>query len=171
MNILAIIADIAVIITPIVVGAGFYFAYRHWKADERQSEVLSNARMSQIILQLTERWESPEIRKSRQKVNENAKRLKQEIEEADANDREDLYDLVAVGNYFDSVGVLVMEGCLSCTIAYDLFSESVQHYHNVYKPLLQDAEHAGKFRYFIQLQEAFIKEEARRSEITPRHVV
>ena len=166
-----IAVNIAVIITPIVIGVGFIFAYKHWKADERQSQAISNARLTQIVLQLAERWESKEIRKSRQKVNENAKELKQAIEQADASDSEDLYDLVAVGNYFDALGVLVMEGCLSCSIAYNLFSESVQHYYGVYKPLLEDAKHAKKFRYFIQLRDAFRNEETRRSTVAPRPVV
>ncbi len=166
-----IVVNIAAIITPIVIGGGFIFAYKHWKADERQGEAISNARMTQIVLQLTEQWESEALKKSRQKVNENARQLKQAIEQADADDNEVLYDLVAVGNYFDALGVLVMEGCLSCAIAHNLFSESVGHYYNVYRPLLEDTRQARKFRYFIQLHESFANEEARRSNVAPHPVV
>ncbi len=123
-----VIFDLAELVTSGIIVGGFYFAYKHWKADERQSQALSNERMTQIVLQLAERWESEGMRKSRQKVNENVGTLKQVIEQADKDNNGDLYDLVAIGNYFDLVGMLVMEGCLSITVAYNLFNEQLKYY-------------------------------------------
>lgn len=48
-----IAVNIAVILTPIVIAVGFWFAYKHWRATERQGESARNARMAQIVLSIT----------------------------------------------------------------------------------------------------------------------
>lgn len=91
---MSLVVNIAVIITPILIGAGFFLAYRQWEA-------MRATRMAQLILELAAKWDSRELKESRQKVKKNAERLKQAIEEAHANNSEDLFDLVEVGNFFD----------------------------------------------------------------------
>lgn len=175
---MSVAVNIAMIITPILIGGGFYFAYRQWKVAQRQGqaslsqlEATRGARIAQVILELAARWDSKELKESRLKVNENAERLKESIEQADANNSKELFDLVAVGNFFDTVGVLVMEGFLSCGIAYDLLGGPEEYYYNVYKSILEDTKGKKHYKYFIQLHEAFRKEEAGRSKVTPRHPV
>ena len=157
---MSVAVNIAIIITPILIGIGFAFAYKQWEATRA-------ARMAQLILEIAARWDSKELKESRQKVSENAERLKQAIEEANANNSEDLYDLVEVGNFFDTVGVLIMEGFLSCRIAYDLLGEPEGNYYKVYKPILEDPKYKNNYKYFVQLHEAFRNEEAGRSKVPP----
>jgi len=159
-------ANIAMIITPILIGGGFYFAYREWQA-------MRATRMAQVILNLSSQWDGEELKESRQKVKRNANRLKQAIEEAQKNNSEDMFDLVQVGNFFDTLGVLVTEGFLTCRIAYDLFGAPEASYYNMYKPILDDPKYKDNYKYFIQLDEAFKNEEAERSKIprTPRRAI
>ena len=158
-------ANVAVIVTPLVIAAGFIFAYAHWKVDEKQNRAIINTRLTETVLRLFELWESPEMRKGRARVNVDAKQLKIAIEEADKQNSDILFDLVVVANYFDSLGVLVIEGCMSCSIAYDFWKEPVYHYHNVYKTVLDDPKHSSKFSYFIERHRAFKEEEEKRHSI------
>jgi len=169
---MSIVVNIAIIITPIVIGLGFVFAYKQLRASSRQWEVASRqwqatraARMAQVILEIAARWDSKDLKESRQKVNENAERLKEAIEQADANNSKDLYDLVEVGNFFDTLGVLVMEGFLSCRIAYDLLGGPEKNYYKVYKAVLEDPKYKNNYKYFIELDKAFENEEAERSKM------
>ena len=80
---MSVAVNIAMIITPILIGGGFYFAYRQWKVAQRQGqaslsqlEATRGARIAQVILELAARWDSKELKESRLKVNENAERLK-----------------------------------------------------------------------------------------------
>jgi len=152
------VVDIAVIITPILIGVGFAFAYKQWKA-------VRATRMAQVILELAVQWDSRELKESRYKVKQNAERLKQAIEEAHANNSKDLFDLTQIGNFFDTVGVLVTEGFLTCRIAYDLLGEPEGSYYEMYKSILEDPKYKNSYKYFIQLHEAFKKEEAGRSKM------
>ena len=170
---MSVAVSIAIIITPIVIGLGFVFAYKQLRASYRQWETMRAARMAQVILELAAHWDSNGLKESRRKVRENADRLKEAIEEATRNNSEDLYDLVEVGNFFDTVGVLVMEGFVSCRIAYDLFGEPEENYYKTYKSILEDPEYKNSYKYFIQLHDAFKNEEAERSKMprTPRRSV
>lgn len=163
---MSLAVNIAVIITPILIAAGFFLAYRQWEATRA-------TRMAQLILEVAAKWDSRELKESRQKVKKNAERLKQAIEEAHANNSEDLFDLVEVGNFFDTLGVLVTEGYLTRRIAYDIFGQPEGSYYKMYKPILEDAKYKNSYKYFIQLHEAFKNEEAERSKIprTPRRTI
>lgn len=163
---MSVVVNVAIIITPILIAVGFVFAYRQWEATRA-------TRTAEVVIQLSTHWDSRELKKSRQKVKENAERLKQAIEEAHANNSEDLFDLVQVGNFFDTLGVLVTEGFLTRRIAYDLLSGPEESYYKMYKSILEDPKYKNNYKYFIQLHEAFKNEEAERSKIprTPRRAV
>lgn len=153
-----IAVDIAIIVTPLLIIVGFIFAYRQWNAARA-------ARMAEVILQIAVQWDSKELKKSRNKVKSNAERIKQAIEEAHANNSEELFDLVHVGNFFDTVGVLVTEGFLTRRIAYDLLGVPGESYFKIYKSIIEDSHYKDNFKYFIKLHEAFLNEEAERSKI------
>ena len=163
---MGIVVSIAIIITPILIVGGFYFAYRECQA-------IRALRIAQVILDLSAQWDGEELKESRQKVKQNAERLKQAIEEAQASSSKELFDLVQVGNFFDTLGVLVIEGFLNCRIAYDIFGAPEESYYNIYKSILDDPNCKNNYKYFIQLNEAFKNEEAERSKIprTPRRTV
>lgn len=162
---MSVAVSIAIIITPILIGVGFLFAYKQWRVAYRQWEATRATRMAQLILELVAQWDGRELKESRHKVKENAERLKQAIEEAHANNSKDLFDLVQVGNFFDTLGVLVTEGFLTRRIAYDILGQPEESYYKIYKPILEDPEYKNNYKYFIQLHEAFKNEEAERSMI------
>jgi len=150
-----IAANIAIILTPIVIGGGFYFAYKHWKATEgqleatdRQWQATRNARMAQIILSLAQRWESQEIQKSRCKVSECGNRLLEELKRADKENSADLCHLVAVANFFDFLGSMVMYGYFDVSTAYDLYWRAEEHYYELYRPILQDSDYKNYFECY-----------------------
>ena len=159
-----IAVKIAIIVTPIFIVVGFIFTYRQLVASRA-------ARMAEVIMRLTAQWDSDELKRSRHKVKSNSERLKQGIEEAHRSNSEELFDLVQVGNFFDTVGVLVAEGFLTRRIAYDLLGGPEESYFKIYRDILEDMEYKNALKYFIKLHEAFQNEEAERSKIpkAPRH--
>ena len=153
---------IAAIATPIAIGAGFWFARRQLIAQR-------NTRMAEIILHITERWDSNDMKECRMKVHGLGDKLKATIEaEVGKPDSQEILNLVKVANFFDSLGLMVMEGFISCPMAYQLFGRAEEEYYNYYRSILEDARYKEYFQYFIQLHDAFVKEKARCSPIKPR---
>ncbi len=68
--------------------------------------------------------------------------------------------MVAVANFFDTIGVLVDEGLLVCRTCFDLFGDSEEHYFKAYKPIMDDPNHKDNFKYFLRLHNSFMKERA-----------
>ena len=155
------IVNIAWIITPIVIGLGFFFAYRQLVATR-------NARMAEIILSITQQWDSPQMELSRRMVDQCGRHLRERIEEEEGKpDSEDLRTLVRVANFFDSLGLLIMEGFLSCSMTYKLFGRAEEHFYNAYRSILEEPRYKEYFKYFVELHQAFTKEEARLSKKKP----
>jgi hypothetical protein len=151
--------DIAAIATPIVIGVGFYFAWAQWRS-------LRKSRMAEVVLMMSNRWDSPEMAASRQGVTSSGEDLRTEYESAlKARQLEAFTTLTAVGDFFDTLGVLCCEGYLKCKIAYDLFGAVEEYYWNLYKPILESTEHKDYLPYFTRLHELFVKEEAARCRI------
>ena len=159
------LVHLATIITPIVLGFGFYFG---WK----QIVALKKARMAQIILMLNERWDSEYLEKSRQKLNEtgSASNIKDAIIKAEKENSNDLYLLIRVGNFYDTVGGLVHEGYLDKNIAYELMGKGCEFYKNKYSQILTDPDRKVFFKCFIDLDEIFTKIKASRSKTKARSI-
>jgi hypothetical protein len=147
------VADWAMIATPILLIAAIIFAYTQWRSGQ-------NARMAQIMLTITERWDSKDMEDSRCRVNKAGKNLKEEIKKADTESLPELWSLVRVGNFFDSLGVMVVEGLLSCKIGYKLFGSAEEYYYELYKPVLQQEKYADYLKYFSELHDLFETEKA-----------
>jgi len=155
---------IAVIVTPIIIGVGFWFAHRQLNSQR-------NARMAEIILHITDHWDSNDMKKCRMKVHSLGDKLKDKVEEETKNPNSlEILDLVKVANFFDSLGLMVMEGFISCPMAYQLFGRAEEEHYGYYRKLLEDAGYKPYFQYFTQLHEAFGKEKARCSPTRPRPV-
>lgn len=155
------VANIAAIATPIVILLGFIFAYKQWAS-------YRNARMAQIILSITERWDSPTMEQSRSKVNTSGSNLKSDIEQADRTNSMDLYPLIMVANFFDALGLMVDEGFLDHKMCYKLFGRAEEHYYGMYREILEDQKYLDYFKYFIKLHQIFRKEAASRLKTKPR---
>jgi hypothetical protein len=147
------------IITAIILGTALFYAYRQWRSTQ-------NARMADIILDITARWDSEEMERSRNTVCKSTN-LKQEIENASQENSIDLYDLIRVGNFFDSLGALTAEGYLDCKLCYQLFGAAEERYYQRYKPLIDDTQHGNKFKYFTKLHLVFAKQYLQNTERDP----
>jgi hypothetical protein len=154
--------SIAAITTPIIIALGFYFAYR-------QLQATRNTRIAQLVVMLMEFWNSPEVSEARRKINECGKKLKQTYEAADKADQIEAYgSLIRVANFFDGLGVLVVEGYVNLDVAYDMYGKAEKTYCSLYEPLITAREYEGYLPYFIKLHDLFVKEEARRSQAKKR---
>lgn len=161
---LSIIADIALIVTPIVIAVGFYFAYKQWASTR-------NARMAELVVLITCYWNSQEMAESRRAVNECGSNLKKAWEDADKTNEISSYgSLIRVANFFDALGVQVGEGFLDIVIAYDLFGKAEKTYYRLYDPLINAREYEDYVPCFRKLHELFIKEEAHRSHVKQQRV-
>lgn len=159
---LSITADIALIATPIVIAIGFYFAYKQWAS-------IRKARMADIVISLTNTWDSTLMAESRHAVNLSGESLKKHYQKAIENNEEEAFgSLTRVGDFFDALGVLVAEGLLECKIAYDLFGEVEKYYHNIYKSVIADTDYKDYVPYFSRLHQLFTKEEGCRSKTKKR---
>ncbi len=158
-TLLSILADWGVILTPIIIGVGFYFARRQWQGQR-------NTRMAQLVISITNSWTSPEMSESRRKINELGVKIKQEYEAADKENRIEAYtSITQVLNFFDTLGVLVSEGFLTVKIAYDVFGKAEKIYCRLYEPLITAREFEGYVPCVLKLHDLFVKEEGRRSPI------
>lgn len=156
---MGIVSDIAIIATPVIILVGFMFTYKHLQASR-------NTRLAEVILSLTIQWDGTLVEEGRSKVDEcgNESKVKARIEEEAKNpNRTELHKLVRVANFFDSLGALVAEGLVDCRVAYKLFGRPEDHYYNLYRSILEDTAYKDYFKCFIELHEAFTKEEAKLS--------
>lgn len=191
-------ASIGTMATPVVILLGFYWAKRqvqeaasHVKTavdqviamktqteaiNERvskaqeQIEALRKTRTAEIILKLIEQWDSKDLQNSRQKLSSlgTKEEVKKKIVEERDGKSEDLYPLIMVSNFFDTLGVMVLNGYLEQQIAYDLFGIAFNTYANLYESVLEDLTYKKYLIYFLKLRDVFKKIEASRSDVEAR---
>lgn len=142
--------QIATIVTPIVLAGGFYFAWR-------QFDAIRKARMARLVLSLYEVWDSPRLEEARQKLNEIARpeEIKNKIIEATENNSAELYPLIRVGNFYDTVGSLISESYLDKDIAYELMATAFDRYNHLYSAILRDPNFKDYFKCFQELGKIF----------------
>ncbi len=155
--------DLATIATPLVLGGGFYFAWRQFDAMRR-------TRMAELIMSLCDRWDSTALEEARQELNKigAADQVKEEIIKADKDNSENLYPLVRIGNFYDSVGILVHEGFLDKDIAYELMGTAFETYYGLYSGILRDSDYKDFFKCFKELDGIFTKIKAGHSKTKAR---
>ena len=159
---LPILESMMTIAVPVIIASGFYFA---WK----QFDAIRKARMAEIILSLTGRWDSKALEDSRTAINVIGKGddLKEEIKQAHKQNKPELYPLVRVGNFFDTMGELINRGYLDKDMAYDIFGKAAIHYANLYSGILKDADFKDFFKCYQKLNEIFKQVEAGKTKTKP----
>lgn len=151
MGTLEVTSHVALIATPIVIAIGFWFARKQLMCNK-------NANMSEIILDISARWQSAEMERSRRVIRENKERLGETIVTAYESDtQEQYYDLVRVADFFDALGLMVVEGFLDRKIAYSMFGEVEKVYFDWYRPIFEAPKpHFGVYlKYFKSLHDVF----------------
>lgn len=101
-------------------------------------------------------------------MSECGNRLLEELKRADKENSADLCHLVAVANFFDFLGSMVMYGYFDVSTAYDLYWRAEEHYYELYRPILQDSDYKNYFECYQKLHEVFTQERASRSKSKPR---
>lgn len=99
-----------------------------------QSE--EKSRHSELLMTITQQWETDALVRARQAIAEHEGDLAEKIEEFLENKNERYFDLIRVGNFFESIGLLVKQGYLSLTDATLLFGTVVKAYYKIYRPYI-----------------------------------
>ena len=149
----------ATIATPILILIGALFACRQWMSTR-------NSRMADIVLTLLQRWESEEMQRSRRAVSQysSGKNLLEAVKKADEERLDSLCDLVAVGNFFDGLGVLLKHGYLEITAAYDLFWRAEEFYYALYGGVIQVKTYENYLEGLTCLRDYLVAEAKKRPQ-------
>jgi hypothetical protein len=158
------ITEVATVATPVILAAGFYFAWR-------QFDAIRKARMAQLTWSLYERWNSPLLERARRKLREigNPNTVKEKLLEAEKAGSPEISCLVRVANFFDTVGALVLKGYLDKDIAYELAATPFDTYKGLYSTILRDPDLKDFLKCFVALDEIFTKIKATRSKTKAAH--
>lgn len=163
------VVSYAQIVTPIVLLLGFGFAYyqllemrKQIHETQRMTESARRARMAQVIDSLSEFWESEVLRRGRKLASDHPKVLKDHFLKIDQENSDEYYYIAAVANFMDTLGVVVKEGFLDCSIAFDIFHRAEDHYFQLFRDYLQDQAHKDELEYWHRLHRLFQTEGARR---------
>lgn len=121
-----------------------------WELDS-----MRKSRESQLLVYLSEIWESAEYTKARRAVVDHENILAQRMKEYEKKNSEEHFLLVKVSNYFEDVGILVDKRYLSRKIIMELMGTSVKYYYKLYKDYIIQLRNEGKepdfYKYFERL--------------------
>lgn len=121
----------------IIAAAGIYFQlYRTRKI-----------RQTQLIADLTMRWDSELLAKSRERVLKLGNELGNAIRVADQANSEDLFVIMRIPNFFDSLAAMVEHGDLPEKLVLDLFGFPLGTYWKLYKDALTVDQLRGISRF------------------------
>lgn len=153
------------IAVPIVMGFGFYIA---WK----QLDAIKRARTAETILSLYTRWDSERMENSRKALMglNDSVAIKNKIKQTHRSGSDELYPLIRVANFFDTVGSVVYRGYLDKYVAYDLMGDAFDKFSQLYSGILLDPEYKNFFRCFQDLDDIFKKvkgERAKKNAVPP----
>jgi hypothetical protein len=158
-----IAGSISAIITPVILLVGAIIAYIQWSS-------MRNSRMAQLVDSLGAQWNSEEMTKARQAVNDSGRKLKADMEKADTDNNLKLYtDYSRVANFFDELGILVSEGFIKCSIVWLVWGKAEQHYYKLYEGIINSEENKGYYPSFIKLNKLITKEEACQTRPKSKH--
>lgn len=139
--------------TLVSVGAILLAAYIAWDQAMRQLRgEMHNARVdrhSGLIMRLSERWESPWLRRGRAaiwEINKKSENLAQKIEESERDNVNKFFQLTAVGDFFEDIGFLVRNKYLEpLDLIEDIWKQAIMHYYSCYRQYIQ--QHAKEEVY------------------------
>ncbi|MCL0094347.1 hypothetical protein M1N58_00395 [Dehalococcoidales bacterium] len=128
-----------VIFTGIIAISAFYGLVVQFRGmiEERR------ARESEILMRITQRWDSEELIKARLFLAKHADNLQEIIEECEKQNREEYFLLTKVGNYFEDIASLVERGYLRKNLIKDLLGDAAEYYYKLYKPFITAQRQKG----------------------------
>ncbi len=140
------------IVTSIVLLVGLTLTYK-------QIVYMKKDRHSDLVMNLTAKWDSDLISKSRKSIvdiENNNESLCKKLEEYEKSNPEHFLTLFRVGNYFEHMGWLIDKGYIEEPhLVIDLFKSSIIHYYDQYEEYIlkqrEKEEEDGLYKYFEKL--------------------
>mgnify|MGYP001058702032 CR=1 FL=1 len=110
---------------------------------------MRKARHSELIISLTQVWESPSLMKARQLANKlgDEGKLKETVDQSNKDNSETFFVLMSIPNFFDSLGAMIMKGDLPAKLARELFGAPAKRYWGLYENALTAADLKGVSRF------------------------
>ena len=107
----------------------------------RQLQQADQERRLRIHLELSTRWDSQMLRRGRRLVNKAGKNLKRDLSKYEANDDKRFYIILAVGNFFEDVGIVTLKRRLwSVEEARERMGASIQYYYGLFADYIEAAQ-------------------------------
>ena len=88
---------------------------------------------SEILMRITQMWDSEEFIKARRAVGKHEDNLQEIIEKCEKENQEEYFLITKVGNYFESIGVLLDRKYLRKNLMIDLLGDSAKYYYKLYE--------------------------------------
>ena len=118
-----------------------------------QIRAMRRARDADLLAHLTMLWESEPLTKSREAIQASKQNLPQALEESLKRNVPQFIKLIAVANFFETIGLLVDLKSLGHKAAKELFESAVWEYYRLYDPYIK--AHRGEdpsiYIYFEKL--------------------
>jgi len=127
-----VVIAVAAALTFVVLLAAAICAWFELRHRERDRE-------AQLLADLSRRWDEESLTEPRQLVEEYKERnkLKQAmVNFRDKNDKE-AYVLLRLPDFFEELGLLVRNKCLSLQLAKDMFGTAIKYHYNRYEPIIK----------------------------------
>lgn len=121
----------------------------------RECALIKRSREAEILMHVTEIWDSGEYIKARSIIEENKSNLAQKIKEYEEKNDERYFIIGKIGNFFENVGLLVVKKYLPRNVVMELIGPTVKYYYGLYKEDIEQSRRKKKlpdiYRYFEYL--------------------
>ncbi len=104
-----------------------------------QLHSLERTREAQLLSDLSRRWDEELLGESRQAVEKykDGTKLKQALKELKENNNKQYYVLLRLPDFYEDLGLLVTNKCLSPQLAKDMFGTVIKYHYARYKSTIQ----------------------------------
>ena len=125
----------------IAIAAAFTFGVLLFAAfyARHQLQSMERTRETQLLEDLSRRWDEELLRESRQVAEkyEDGTKLKEAVKELSEKNDKQYYVLLRLPDFFEELGLLVNYECLSPQLAKDMFGTAIQYHYTRYKPTIE----------------------------------
>ncbi len=106
---------------------------------KREINCIDRTREAELLVDLSRRWNEEQLTESRKAARnyKSGTELKEAIQKLRGNNDKEYYELVRLPDFFEALGVLVSNSCLSKQLTKDLFGTVIKYYYPLYGPTIQ----------------------------------
>ncbi len=133
---------------PLILAFGLFLA-------SRECSLIKKSREAEVLMHVTQIWDSGEYINARRIVDENKHNLAQKMKEYEEKNDEKYFIIAKVANFFENVGLLVDKKYLPGNVVMQLIEPSAKHYYGLYKEDIEQSRQEKKlpdiYKYFERL--------------------